>query len=254
MSEAATTETRAKRVKQRSPSYPAIDLKTALDKAQVIRQREGRHPAPVKTIIGHFGYGPKSSAGQLAFAALKKYGLLDESISGQTRMAKLSELALRILLDPREDSLERWSAIREAAKRPVIHAELLAKYGTDLPSDENLKAYLLLERKFGENAVEDFIGQYKRTISFARLGDDATFSGENQEQEHPMETPAQERGSRAMPTPPARTDVRRLSMPMSRGRTLVIEAPVPMSEAEVEALEATLKAWKTLLTEPPEAS
>ena len=47
--------------------------------------------------------------------------------------------------------------------------------------------------------------------------------------------------------PPPPGNVQRLSMPMREGRTLEITAPVPMSAKEFEALEATLKAWKSLL-------
>ena len=64
--------------KQRSPSYPAIDLQAALARAEQLHAREGRHWAPVVAVLDAWGYNPKSSGGLLAIAALKRYGLLDD--------------------------------------------------------------------------------------------------------------------------------------------------------------------------------
>ncbi len=52
---------------------------------------------------------------------------------------------------------------------PRIHAELWERYGSDLPSDQSLKRYLVLEKNFNEAAVDELLEEYKQTIAFAGL-------------------------------------------------------------------------------------
>ena len=124
-----------KKSKDRSPNYPGIDLASALEKAAILREREGKHFAYVETVFGHWGYAIKSSGGRTALSALKKFGLIDENKTARlapdgelTRQIKLSDLALRILLDNDEESPERIQALQEAALNPSIHRKLWDRY------------------------------------------------------------------------------------------------------------------------------
>ena len=101
-----TDQSHEKRKKKegRSPSYPAIDLPTALDRARIVREKESRHFVNLATVLGHWGYGPRSSQGLLVLAALKKFGLFEERGKGQAREFKLTDLAWNILIDEREES------------------------------------------------------------------------------------------------------------------------------------------------------
>src|SRR5438552_17689881 len=94
--------------RQRSPSYPGIGLEVALERARSLYREEGRNAAPNEAILHHWGYGPKSGPGLVTLAALKRFGLLTGEGSGKSR---LSNFALRIILDEREDSPERAEAI-----------------------------------------------------------------------------------------------------------------------------------------------
>ena len=96
-----------KKAKERSPNYPGINLEAALEKARILREREGKHYAPIETVLKHWGYVPKSSGGLVALSALKKFGLIDDQGKGEKRQVKLSDLELKILLDDREESKER---------------------------------------------------------------------------------------------------------------------------------------------------
>lgn len=158
-----------KKFEGRSPSYPGISLSEAIEKARVVYQHESRNAAPVVAIVGHWGYKAGSGPGSVAFAALKKFGLLDDEGTGAGRTAKLTDLGLKIILDDREDSPDRAAAIREAALRPGIHSELWSKYGGELPSPQTLRYHLLTDRKFTQSGADEFIQQFKATIDFARL-------------------------------------------------------------------------------------
>ena len=159
----------SKRQRTRSPSYPYLDLQGALEKAAVLWHAEGRHAASISVVMQHWGYKEESSTGYSCVAALKKFGLVDHDGMGETRQMKLSGLALRILLDDDPQSEERRAALREAALGPRIHAELWERYGIDLPSDQSLKRFLVLERSFNEASVDELLAEYKGTMAFAGL-------------------------------------------------------------------------------------
>jgi hypothetical protein len=158
-----------KKKRQRSPSYPAFNLETCIEKVRIVRHREGTHAAPLEAVVGHWGYGTKSSSGLLMVAAMKKFGLLIEVDSGKARHVRVSETALKIILDEREDSTERFALIRDAALKPEMHRDLWDRYGKNMPSDGTIRTYLRLEKGFTDAAAEQFIGEYKETISFAGL-------------------------------------------------------------------------------------
>ena len=170
-----------KKAKDRSPNYPGIDLENALEKARIIREKEGKHYAPVEVVLRHWGYVPKSSGGLVALSALKKFGLIDEQGRGSSRQIKLSELALKVLLDDREDSVERMEAIKEAALGPVIHRKLWETYGGELPSHQNLFLRLRKDEGFTDNAAEDLIREFERTIEFAKLIKSDIISGQGKD-------------------------------------------------------------------------
>lgn len=153
----------------RSPSYPAIDLKTAIDRARTFYQHEKRSAASVLVASQHWGYSFSSSGGKQALAALISYGLMEDKGSGDQRHVNLTDLAFRILLDERPESSERDEALRRAALMPKIHAELFGRWPDGLPSNPNLRHYLLIEKKFNENAVDDFIRQLRATADFAKI-------------------------------------------------------------------------------------
>ncbi|MBK7532024.1 hypothetical protein [Piscinibacter sp.] len=81
-------------------------------------------------------------------AAMKSYGLMVDEGSGAERRLRLTELALRIVLDTRPDSAERGEMLRRAALSPNVCSEVHANWPDGLPSDETLHHYLVLERSF----------------------------------------------------------------------------------------------------------
>jgi hypothetical protein len=153
----------------RSPGYPGISLREAIEKARVLHGKESRSAAPIEAIYDHWGYAPKSGAGNVAISALKKFGLIEDEGSGQKRKARLSDLGLRIVLDERVDSPEREEAIRRAALLPKIHRDIWEHFGGSLPSDANLRHFLRFERGFTENAAAELIKELHDTVAFAQL-------------------------------------------------------------------------------------
>jgi hypothetical protein len=248
----------SKRKRGRSPSYPGIDLGEALDRARTLYEKEGRNAAPVSAIYGHWGYGANTGPGMIALAALKKFGLLVDEGSGAGRKARLSDDALRILLDEREDTfgrLERQRAIQEAALKPAIHAELWGRYGSALPSDATLRFELQTERAFTKRGVEEFIPQFKSTLAFAQLTGRAKLSGsqkdkEEDESESPMAPPTTLVDTPVLPKP--KTEARQprvVQLPISASEWAALQAPFPLTESQWQQMLTVLDAMKAGLVE-----
>ncbi|HEX8646593.1 MAG TPA: hypothetical protein VF715_06805 [Thermoleophilaceae bacterium] len=247
----------AKRKKPRSPSYPSVGLADALDRALVLYQHERDNPAPVDTILGHWGYSPKSGAGLVVVAALKKFGLLADNGSGDTRTGQLTPLALDILLDSREDSPERQAKIQQAAQAPTIHREILERHPNGLPSDANLAFYLTRERGFTEGAARDLIAQLRGTLEYAGLtGNGGTLSRQDEDTAPAEEDDkmggagTQERTRRQHPPPPPPSG-NELTIPvvLTNGQARVrLQGTFPLTNDEWDRMIALLDAHKPGLT------
>lgn len=170
MAEASSSAAAPKRKVQRSPNYPSISLETAIQRARTLHAAEGRHETPADVALRHWGYtNPMSSNAQSTLSALVKFGLLQSNGQGSARRVKLTDSALKIILDERQDSPERHALIRTAALMPGIYSELWAKWGASLPSDPNIRSYLLIDKHFNSSVLDDFLKDYKATIAFAHL-------------------------------------------------------------------------------------
>jgi len=105
-------------------------------------------------------------------AALSSFGLVDAIGSGDDRKIRLSQGAMRILVD-HEGSPEWKKTIKDSALSPKIYKELWEKWGLNMPPDKEVHAHLILERGFNEGAVTGFLDDYKSTIEFAKLDNSA---------------------------------------------------------------------------------
>ena len=170
----------------RSPSYPAIDLKVAIDRAKILYEKERSSPVPIDVVLQHWGYKKGSGGGMVQVAALKKFGLISDEESGDDRKIRISKLAKDILIPHSET--ERQEAINRAAHLPSIYQEIHKKYPDGLPSDQTLKAFLIKERNFNDNSIDDFIKVMKATFSFAGVkSDDIMSESEEEKQPKPLD-------------------------------------------------------------------
>ena len=231
----------------RSPSYPSISLETAIQRAEIIKKSEGWHAAPVDVVLSHWSYSAGSGAGLVQVAALKKYGLLEDSGRGDDRQVQLTSLAKDILVW--HDERERLEAIRIAARSPKLYADVLAQWPDRLPSDAALRVYLCKKKSFNEKAIGDLIKSMKGTFVFAKLYDSDIIEDENggagDERESPeRETPASERKKAPRMTPSA--DAIPVTVPLGNGSFEVIS--IPRMDAKAWAFfENLLKSYRSLI-------
>ncbi len=146
-------ETYQKTKKDRSPNFPFINLEAALRRAQEFYDKEKRSAAPLNVAAKDWNYSASSSGALQTVAALKSYGLMSDEGSGATRTVRLTEPALRILLDTRPDSVERPAYMRQAAITPPVAADVYAKWPDGLPSEANVRHFLVFDLKFAEQAA-----------------------------------------------------------------------------------------------------
>jgi hypothetical protein len=155
--------------KHRSPSYPFIGLEAAIARARTLYEEERLHPAPIGVVAGHWGFKEKSSGALQTVSALRQFGLMEDTESSTSdRRVKLTETARRLLLHVPESDEWRKLAL-DAATKPPLYAELFDKWGTELPSEQNVRNYLIIDRNFNESAIDGIIKNYKDTLAFSGL-------------------------------------------------------------------------------------
>lgn len=142
-----------RKTKERSPSFPFISLGAAIDRARQFFAQEKRGSAPFSVAAEHWRYSPSSSGALQTAAALKNYGLIADEGGGATRKLKLTDLALRILLDTRPDDADRKRYMRQAALCPNVAADIYDKWPNGLPSEATLNHYLILDLGFSQSTA-----------------------------------------------------------------------------------------------------
>jgi hypothetical protein len=218
----------------RSPAYPAINLQEAIDRARKLYDAHGRSSASIEAILQEWGYKPRSGAGLVRVAALKQFGLLVDQGTGPDRRAKLTDLALTLLVD--DPSSDEWNeAVREASSHPRIYRAVLEHFEGRLPNSDNaLRSYLIRQRGYTEQGVRELIPELRATMDFAGLDVAATLSPREADKEAP-------KGGRMTPLEPG---MQTLRAPLGGERAIEVQIPKRMTLREWELFDANLAAWR----------
>lgn len=142
----------------RSPEYPAMSLKEAIERVKLVYDKDYQNRIPKAVIAAHMGYKGLNGTSLPALAALSKYGLLE----GRGDETRVSDLALAIIAHP-SGSPERVEALRTAATKPDLFAELAEKYPPGKSSEQAIRSYLLTQR-FIPAAADIAIRTYRETM------------------------------------------------------------------------------------------
>lgn len=250
----ATVEPDRKKKQHRSPAYPSMGLKTALDYATTVYKQEKRTAAPVAVVASHCGTDIKSSKGLRLIAALKQYGLAVEEGSGEDRQVRLSETALDYLIGDSDG--QKSEAVQTAALSPPIHKKIWGHFKGELPSDASLKAFLLRQLDFNDKYVDRFIKQFRSTLRFAGLEEGDTIDEPDAEEENGNGQEEQNRSPDLLspntfkdftPKPGGGAKMRELPITLPSLNIAVLKIPTPMSELDFTTLVNSLAAWKDAL-------
>jgi hypothetical protein len=157
--EKEATGTNQKVPRHRSPNYPGISLKAAVEKITAWYKADG-HVASLKAAAMTHMNG---DLGRVV-SALKTFGLVNES-DGRI---KLDQRGLDIVARQADDQ-KRKQALRSAVMGPAVYREIIKEYPNGLPSDATLQAELVTSKSFNHKHVEAFIKDLKTSLAFAEI-------------------------------------------------------------------------------------
>ncbi len=143
--------------KTRSPAYPVIGLKEAVEKVRLVYDNDYQNPIPRDVAAAHMGYASLNGKSLGVLSALNKFGLLE----GRADNTRVTDLAITIIAhDP--GTAKRGEAIAQAAAMPKLFAEIDAHFPGKKVSDQAIRSYLLTQ-KFIPSAADAAIRSYRET-------------------------------------------------------------------------------------------
>jgi hypothetical protein len=184
---AQATKATIKRPRDRSPSFPFIPLRTAIERLVAFEKKFGRHPTPAAKAGLAWGLKEKSSQGDQTLAALKSFGLVKYDGMGLARQIVLTDEG-RNYLRAQQESVK--AEIRKmCALRPKNIRKFWAIWQADRPADEVAIDKLVLDEGFSDAGARAFLKIYDDTITYAELSDSDKVTvvgqGEDEDSEYP---------------------------------------------------------------------
>src|SRR6056297_283146 len=144
----------------RSPGYPNVPLRDAVEFARKIHDKDYTHPVSREVAATHMGFSGVTGSSDRAMSALMHYGLARKAGKGELQ---LTDTAVDIL-HPDSDSGRRY-ALREAGFSPALFQEMRKKFPNQLPSEETINTHLI-RQGFAQRAVGPAGRAYMETCRF----------------------------------------------------------------------------------------
>ena len=161
------TEEREQKKRQRSPNYPAVGLREAVERVGKLYELDGKAGAPPEIAAKHIGFGTAHGQAMAVLSALKKFGLVAEDNGRIVPSQRAIEIIVLEPGDPR-----RTQALTQAVLSPHIYKQLIGEHReTGFPADDTLKRELVAYKRFNPKAVGSFVKDLKDSLEFAGLSD-----------------------------------------------------------------------------------
>ena len=152
----------------RSPAYPLIPLKAAIERLTAFEAHFKRSAARPEKVGEAWGIKAKAYADR-TLAALRYFGLIVYQGVGKERRVVISDEGRKYLRAQQEGT--RHEVLRAAALRPKQIAKFWSEWGKDRPTDGACLDDLVLGHGFSDAGASKFLKVYDATISFAGLSD-----------------------------------------------------------------------------------
>lgn len=145
----------------RSPNYPNMSLKDAVEQVGKIERHYRSAPVDRLNAVKLLGYSSLSGPAQKALAALASYGLVDRAGKGETRV---TELARDILHASSQE--DRKAKLRIAALEPDLFREIKERFqAIPVPPEEGVITFLN-RQGFNPNAVRPAAKAFLQSMSY----------------------------------------------------------------------------------------
>jgi len=171
--------------RDRSPSFPFIPLKAALDRLVEFDAVFPRQEPPADRVYLAWKMKGDTSQAQQTLAAVKAFGLVDYKGGGPKRPVVLTEDG-RTYLRAQQDSVKQDVAKRVALK-PKWIAYFWKEWGANRVPDPIRLDALVLTHKFAGSAAPRFLKVYDETIAYAGLSDSDKSDVEEEAPDDPVE-------------------------------------------------------------------
>jgi hypothetical protein len=168
--------------RKRSPRHPHHSLQDAIERVKQIYRAEHTHSADREAIAEDLGYTGLNGASVKWISTLKNYNLLEDEGNG---LMRVSDDAVTLIELP-EDDFERALALQRVAFAPELFAALRDIYPERLPSDANMRHFLIRNMGFLPKAVDGVIRVYRDNLTFVAEEVGEYTAGQSVE-EQPME-------------------------------------------------------------------
>ena len=234
-------------VKRRSPNYPSIDLKEAVQVVGSLYQGNtqgrgvGRGEFTLQDAARAWNYSSINGPVKNRTAALRQYGMVEGKKGGNP---KLSDRALTLILrDP--GTREHRDALRVAALDPDIFEEL---HGV-MPdaADDALRQHLIVQRNFTGEGANRLIAVFRASMVYAGLDESDNMAAQDHDDAE-GEEPMVVQPSDPLPTPDS--DTRSVTIPLPGTKWATLQAPFPIPSATWDQMMDMLNAMKPGLISP----
>lgn len=175
--------------RDRSPAYPAIPLKAAVERLAEFDAHFKRSAARPEKVGDAWKINSPATASRVA-AALRYYGFLEYREGTNGREITVTEDGRKYLRAQQEET--KQEVIKAAALRPKQIAKFWNEWGKDRPADNACLDELVLKNAFSEGGAREFLKVYDATIAYAGLSESDKISVESGEGEDRGDTDRQE--------------------------------------------------------------
>lgn len=148
--------------KHRSPNYPAIGLRDAVEAVRAIYDKEKKTSVSGDVIAGNLGYSSLSGNARTKISALKKFALLE---GDERKGMRVSDLAVRILYP--SGAKDQVASLQEAALAPELFQMLYNDFRDG--SDEAIRHHLINKLDFAPQGANQLIAAFRDTYAYAGL-------------------------------------------------------------------------------------
>lgn len=207
--------------KARSPGYPTIGLREAIEKVRLVYQKDYQNRVPRRVVAEHMGYQSLNGKSLGVLSAVSKFGLIE----GRGDENYVSDLALQIIAHA-PGTPERAQAIIDAASRPELFADLDTRFPGGKASDAGIRSYLMT-KKFIPGAADMAIRAYRETKGLVNE-EAGNYTAESIVESEPNEA---KQMSAAPDTSQSRHHVLSASMPTLAGEREFLRGPLTRDSA-----------------------
>jgi hypothetical protein len=238
--------------RMRSPSYPSVPLKQAIDLVSKIHRSCRSNVITRENAVHEMGYSGLTGRSMKVLSALLQFGLLEKAGTGDV---KVTQRAVDILHGI--DELDRNEATLEAAYAPQLFRDIHERFPDGIPSEGVIRSYLI-QQDFVDVAIGPAITAFMetyRTVEHIRdytqqvNGSDEVAdapSNNNEAAIRKAEAPViQTLPATSIPQSPANGELNKINMDI-RGDQVSISGLLNLKGLEL--LEKKIAALKLLLT------